>query len=335
MKEVFVLNIKLKENQGKNWIGVVPLFSPEQGKTIISPPGEGPGYWAGAPSIFYDNGIFYLNYRLRKPRGEGRGYESRLAKSENGINFETIWSVKREELNTESIERATLIKGIDEKYRLYISFVDPEDQKWRIDLIEAEEVKDLDVSKRKKVFTPSCIGAEGVKDPYVLIVGRKYYMFISYAPTLNNISSEIREKMHSTSDVYNTGITKSCTGLATSLDGKKFRWIGDILSPGNTGWDKYCRRITTIIYNSPVFTAIYDGIPSVEDNYEEKTGIATSFDLVNFEPVTVDEPILISPNSSGSLRYIDAVNFEREIWYYYEYARADGSHELRFNKVKL
>jgi hypothetical protein len=29
-------------------------FDPEQGSTIITPEAPGQGYWAGAPSIFYD-----------------------------------------------------------------------------------------------------------------------------------------------------------------------------------------------------------------------------------------------------------------------------------------
>lgn len=46
-------------------------------------------------------------------------------------------------------------------------------------------------------------------------------------------------------------------------------------------------------------------------------------------------PILVSPHGSGSLRYMDAVPFEDRILYYYEYARPDGSHELRVNTAPL
>ena len=35
------------------------------------------------------------------------------------------------------------------------------------------------------------------------------------------------------------------------------------------------------------------------------------------------------PYGSGSLRYIDVVPFENELFYYYEMVRADGSHELK------
>lgn len=41
----------------------------------------------------------------------------------------------------------------------------------------------------------------------------------------------------------------------------------------------------------------------------------------------------MAPHGSGSLRYLDAVVRDDAIYYYYEYARPDGSHELRMNRV--
>jgi hypothetical protein len=35
------------------------------------------------------------------------------------------------------------------------------------------------------------------------------------------------------------------------------------------------------------------------------------------------------------LRYLDAIVVGGVIHYYYEYARADGSHELRLNRVEV
>ena len=74
--------------------GLAPLFDPEVGTTIVVPPGEGPGWWAGAPSAIYDdtNGKFYLYYRLRRPRGiePERGGECRIAESVDGKTFHTV-----------------------------------------------------------------------------------------------------------------------------------------------------------------------------------------------------------------------------------------------------
>ncbi len=325
----------------KRWLGLAPLFDPAEGITILEPLNPGPGWWVGAPSTLYDErtGKFYLYYRRRsktlgteKPRELGRGTNCYIAESVDGIEFSTIWEASKADLNTPSMEKAALALTLEGKAHLYISYVDPDDNKWRTDLIAGEHFNQLDVQNRIKIFTGDDINAEGVKDPYVLILGRLYYMILSYAPSPPRAKA-LSEQMHATADVYNTGITKSHTGLAVSSDGVHFRWVGDIFSPRESGWDAYAARISTLLYTPPVFTAFYDGSASVEENYEERTGIAISFDLRNYERVTEAGPILTSPHASGSLRYIDAIVVREQIYYYYEYARADGSHELRLNIV--
>ena len=60
----------MPENDPRNFAPFVP-FDPEEGTVIFEPPGEGPGYWVGAPGVTYDVrlGRFYMVYRLRKPLG--------------------------------------------------------------------------------------------------------------------------------------------------------------------------------------------------------------------------------------------------------------------------
>jgi hypothetical protein len=89
-----------------------------------------------------------------------------------------------------------------------------------------------------------------------------------------------------------------------------------------------------VLYIPPVFNVFYDGSASVGENYEERTGLAITFDLMNYQHVTDSAPLLVSPHASGSLRYMDVVRLGEDIYYYYEYARPDGSHELRVNKVR-
>lgn len=318
------------------------LFDPNDGFTIATPPEKGVGFWAGASSILYDEELekFYLYYRLRRPRliedGKevGRGYECRIAESEDGINFRTIWKADKSYFGGISLEKASLIKTLDGNYRLYISYVDPEDNRWRIDMLEAQRIENLNPKEKTKIFTASDLQIEGIKDPEVLIIGGLYYMFVSYAPTPQNITPDLKEKMHKTADVYNTGITKSHSGLAISHNGINFKWIGDVLSPSADGWDSYSSRITTILYSPPVFYAFYDGSRDVSENYEEKLGVAISFDLIHFEKVSISSPVILSPYSSGSIRYVNAISISNRIYYYYEMALEDGSHELKVNIVE-
>ena len=313
-------------------VGTVPLFNPAEGKVVREAPGAGPGYWAGACSALQADGKFYLYYRLRKPRDLGRGYECRIADSLDGLSFTDIWSAKKEEFGTSSVERASLFKTLEGSYRLYISYVDPADNRWRIDVMEADSPSGLKPTARKKVLTGPEVGVEGVKDPVVLLMGRMHYMIVSYASPTPAGKSAGHEEMHGTGDAYNTGLVKSYTGLATSGDGLSFEWQGNILDVGR-GWDAYESRITCLIYSPPVFNAFYDGIARVEENYEERTGLAMSLDLRTFEKITLDGPALVSPHASGSLRYIDAVQLGNRIYYYYEMARPDGAHDLMVNMV--
>lgn len=316
----------------QRWWGYLPLFDPEVGTTIIAPENPGPGWWAGAPSISYDPGAgtWWLYYRLRKPRELGRGAECRIARSTDGVHFKTAWRATKEELDTPSMERSALMRSTDGTYHLFISYVDPADGRWRIDRMGAATPEALDVTAREKVFTADDVDAEGIKDPWVVMVGRLYHMIVSYAPTPPQPDEEA---MHATADVYNTGLTKSHTGLALSTDCVNWRWVGDILTPPEAGWDSYATRICSVVWTPPVFTGFYDGSASVEENYEERTGLVVSHDLRTFTRVSVDEPALVSTHASGSLRYLDALVQGGHLWCYYEYAREDGSHELRLSRV--
>jgi hypothetical protein len=331
-----VLKVRWSEAAAaRGWLGMLPLFDPSEGITVREPMDSGAGWWAGAPSATFDSAdeTFYIYYRLRKPRELGRGTDCRIAASRDGISFEDIWAATRDDFDSPSVERSSLIHCPDGLWRLYISYVDPSDGRWRTDLMEAPSPGEFDVATRTKVFVPDEIDAEGVKDPVVLILGGLYYMLLSYAPRPRRAASQ--DDMHGTADVFNTGVTKSSTGLATSVDGRRFDWQGDIFAPRDAGWDSYCTRISTGVYVPPMWTFLYDGSSGVEGNYEERCGIAVSSDLKIFHRLSVDEPVLTSPHASGSLRYVDAVRMADRIHYYYEYARPDGSHELRVNIVSL
>lgn len=313
-----------------------PLFDPEQGVTVREPLGEGPGWWAGAPSCIFDpiDGKFYLYYRYRKPRELGRGVDCRIAASDDGLAFEDVWNATKEQVNTQSMEKSAIVRGPDSRWMLYLSFVDT-DGRWCIELCQSDTIDGFDPSQRTPILDADTCNAEGVKDPCVYNIGGLYCMIVSYAPTPAALTDEVRGVMHATGDVYNTGATKSHTGLAISEDAISWEWVGDILSPPDEGWDQYCTRIGSILYMPPVFIGFYDGSASVEENYEEKAGMCLSADLRCWERITKSGPFVLSPHAQRTIRYIEVVQREEALYYYYEYTRPDGSHELRANRVGL
>lgn len=314
--------------------GALLTFDPALGETIISPSHEGAGHWAGAPSVLYDaeTARFYLYYRVRQPRPV-RGGLCYIAESQDGLSFRVIWAARKEDFDSPSVERFALTRALDGKWLLYPSYVDPQSNRWRIDVIEADGPGAFDPAQRQPLLRSEDLGVQGVKDPWVMIVDGLYYMLVSYAVTLEQPEAE-RERLHASGDIYNTGLTLSSSGLATGGDGRHYQWQGDILSPRAGAWDAYAARLGCLVPTAHGWLGFYDGGASVEENYEERAGLAHSWDLRAFHRLSLAGPSLTSPHGSGSLRYLDAVVFDDEIWFYYEYCRPDGSHELRLSRVK-
>jgi hypothetical protein len=295
--------------------GFVPSFDPEAGVTILEPDGTGPGNWVGAPSVLYDPAreSILLTYRRRRPRGEPgeRGYRCCVAESRDGVSFRDLWTIDKDALQTTSMERFDLHRDPRGRYLLYLSYEDPEDGRWRIDVIEDTEPDGFDPARRKPVLTAAGTGTAAVKDPHVLRHGPAYLMLVS---------------------TFLTDQGPAPTFLATSLDGVGFRWEGELLGVG-AGWDRYQARLSAVVRGETGYVGFYDGAAGPEEDTEERLGVAVSADLRRWDRLSVDGPWVVSPHATGSLRYLDALPLEREWWLYYEVARADGAHELRLSRV--
>ena len=288
----------------------VKLFDPASGTIVRRAQRAEKGWWAGAPGACYDpyTSTFYLVYRLRHPRELGRGVECSLVSP--------LW-------------------------KLYVSWVSPEDGRWRIGLMEASEPDGFVAGSLREIMTAETTGTEGVKDPSVYIVGGMYYMLFSYAAHGEAQTEDEKRAMHASGDIYNTGLTRSRTGAAVSIDGEHFEILGDVSPETGTpllgaslpdvpsAWDSYCKRVGTILpMSTGGYLALYDGSASVKQNYEEQCGAAFTPDLRHFYSLTPNAPLLNSGAGSGSIRYVDLLPVGHEVFCYYEIAREDGSHDL-------
>ena len=171
-----------------------------------------------------------------------------------------------------------------------------------------------------------------MKDPWILEENGRYSMFLSVAINTATTSNS----SHDTLDIFNTGECVSATALATSSDLDEWEWQGIVLQPeGDTAWDKYCRRINSVLPLNGKYYAFYDGSEGHHQNYEERTGLAVSEDLKNWTVLTPEEPCITSPHTTGSLRYIDAQPHGDDIRFLYELTRANGSHEMRMTTFPI
>ena len=77
---------------------------------VVAPEQDGPGSWAGAPSAVLADGEVHLAYRLRRPVGQGRGFANVVARSGDGVHFETVATLRREDFGGDSLERPCLVR---------------------------------------------------------------------------------------------------------------------------------------------------------------------------------------------------------------------------------
>lgn len=306
-----------------------------RGSIIREPVGTAQGYWVGAPGAYFDasDGIWYLTYRIRRPRGVApdRGGEVRIARSRDLESWEDILTVRKEQYDSASIERSCLHRAPDGTWRYLTSYVHPQDGRWCTAIMSARRVEDLDPARRKVLFTGPERGLEGVKDPWILEAAGTYHLFLSVATPVPATT----DGSHATLDIFNTGECKSATAVAISKNLDDWEWRGLVLAPPQTGWDKYCRRLNSAVPldaqpgASVRYLGFYDGSASHLENYEERCALATSADLTTWASVSPQGPAFTSPHGTGSLRYVDA-KFAQGKWHlFYEYARADGAHDMR------
>jgi hypothetical protein len=200
-----------------------------------------------------------------------------------------------------------------------------------VSVLKARNVPELDPAKATSVFKAAALGLEGVKDPWIVEHQGKYHMFLSVAvPTLRTTAES-----HSTLDIFNTGECVSATAVATSTDLDTWQWQGVVLSPGTGGWDRYCRRLNSLVPEDGKFLGFYDGSAGHHENYEEKTGLAVSTDLLHWECTTPQGPQFTSPHGAGSLRYVEAQVQGQDVLLFYEFARPDAAHDLRLIRTTL
>ncbi len=286
----------------------------EKSSVVVTPPGAGPGYWAGAPSAVLTEEGIYLAYRLRRPLGNGRGYAVAVARSADGVRFETVATIRREWMQAESLERPCLVHTPAGRWRLYLSCATPGTKHWRVELLEAGDPSRFDVRERLVVLPGDA--KTGVKDPVIRHRGGGWHLWASCHPLADPAEAD-----------------QMVTEYATSDDGLDWVWHGTALSGRSGLWDARGTRVSAVCYADTtagaMIAAFYDGRASAVENFEERTGIATGA-----EPAALDAigttAAAESPYAGRGLRYLDILPLgDGRHRLYYEMTRPDGAHELR------
>jgi hypothetical protein len=288
----------------------VPLPRPDRSVVVVAPPGPEPGYWAGAPSAAQDRDETYLAYRLRQPVGEGRGYAVAVARSSDGVRFETLLVIGRHEMGTESLERPALVLTPQGTWRLYLSCATYGTKHWRVEVLEAGHPADFS-ARTSQVVLPGD-AKTGVKDPVIRYRDGLWHLWAACHPLEDPDQAD-----------------QMVTDYATSADGLEWSWQGTALAGRAGQWDARGTRVSAVHYAAGMIVAYYDGRASAAENYEERTGVATGSGPAALAQLE-SAPVSSSPYCRGGLRYLDLLpQAGGRHRLYYELTRPDGAHELR------
>ncbi|WP_344147658.1 hypothetical protein [Nocardioides koreensis] len=274
---------------------------------VVAAPGPGPGHWSGAASAVLVDGTFWLTYRVRRPLAAGRGVTVVVARSADGVGFDTVCEVPRDAFGAESFERPALVPLPDGAWRLYLSCATPGSKHWWVDSLTAATPAGLPAGERATVHAGDA--HTGVKDPVVQRRDGRWEMLLCCHP-LDEPDAEDR----------------MTTRRLTSDDGLAWVDRGEVLAGRPGEWDARGARATTVLATDPL-TVLYDGRPDAASNWHETTGLAR-WRGDRLVPVGDVGP-LRSPCSDGALRYAAAVPLpDGGTRYYVEAARPDGAHDL-------
>jgi hypothetical protein len=286
----------------------VLLPAPERSVVAVGPPAVEPGSWTGAPSAVLDGDEIILAYRLR--RGPRRGYAVAVACSADGVHFQTMMLIAKEEMDAESLERPALVRTPAGGWRLYLSCATPGTKHWRVELLEAPAPDAFDPTKRVVVLPGDADMA--VKDPVIRVQDGTWHLWASVHPLANPVHTD-----------------RMATDYFSSADGVDWTRHGHALSPRPGEWDARGVRVSAVRFAPGDVVAYYDGRATAAENFEERTGLATG---MGPEALTAADsvPAGAGPDGTLGLRYVDIVDLGagRERWYY-EFTRPDGLHELR------
>src|SRR5215210_8697184 len=130
-----------------------PLPSYDDLQVVMPAPGDGPGNWAGAASAVLVDGTFWLTYRVRRPLTDGRGVAVVVARSDDGVRFEHVAAVRREDFGCESFERPVLVPVPGVGWRLYLSCATPGSKHWWVDSLTSARIEDIAEGERRVVLS--------------------------------------------------------------------------------------------------------------------------------------------------------------------------------------
>lgn len=295
--------------------------------TVLRPERDEADWWVGAPSIAIGpSGRTYMAVRMREaisPRGR-RGYEVRVLASDDGVRFEPIAHLKREDVPIRGFERPALL--YDEKrevFRIYLCGPWPYDGEGSWCILRLDDVRhpsEFDPSTARPVLCAGTkederdYGVRGYKDPFIWIDGDEYRMLV-------------------------IGYHPERTYLFVSEHGDDWKMVGDGPWFDLGGWHSFYTRPACVLPLGAGWLFVYEGSNPTwfDPPYNIATGLAWTPDLERCVDLTPEKPFLMSttPGRYHTWRYSHWMWRKDELWVYAEVACPNESNEVRLFRLPL
>jgi len=298
-----------------------------QYRVILEPDKDEAEWWAGAPSVVRDSGgTFWLACRMRtadSPRGL-RGYEIRILRSRDGIHFEKVHAIRRQDVPIPGFERPSLL--IDPKSGRFKLYACGPWQSGPWSIIKFDDVADptrFDPASAKVVIAPRSKAYErdvipsGYKDPFILHAEGKFHCYVIGV-------------MRRTERIYHF---RSADGEDWEPVGSPYQSIMDL-----TGWHDFYVRPASIVPSGAGYLFVYEGSNCdwYDPVYNIATGLGFTFDLHHVIDLTPEAPLVVSTTPSEHFqtwRYSHWLWVDDELWAYAEVAKPNEANEIRLFRL--
>jgi len=296
---------------------------------ILRPDTIAPEWWAGAPSVARgDDGTFWLACRMRTAESERglRGYEIRILRSDDGVDFEQAHSIHRDDIPIGGFERPALLRDPDTgDFKLYMC--GPwEGGEWGIfKLDDAAVPTQFDAKTARLVMSapektyPRDQPVLRYKDPVIIHAEGRYHCYVT-------------GYMRRNERIYHL----------TSEDGEHWETVGnpyEAIMP-LSGWHDFFVRPASVVPLGVGYLFVYEGGKTswYDPVYNLGTGLGFTFDLHTIIDLTPEAPLLASSTPGphfATFRYSDWLMVDDQLWVYAEVAAPNQTFELRLYRVDL
>jgi hypothetical protein len=301
----------------------------ERYDVVLRPDEDEPEWWAGAPSVVVDDdGTFWMACRMRTAESERglRGYEIRILRSEDGVTFNKVHSIHRDDMPIPGFERPALLRDAESgQFKLYgcgpwqggawgIFKFDDVDSPAEFDPTTAQLV----IAPPEKQYERDQAVIE-YKDPFIIHAQGAYHCYVTGYMRRN-------ERLYH----------------FTSGDGETWKPVGnpyESIMP-LAGWHDFFVRPASVVPLGIGYLFVYEGSKTswYDPVYNVATGLGFTFDLHTIQDLTPDAPLLVSSTPSehfATFRYSHWLIHDGELRIYAEAACPNNTHEIRHYRIPL